>query len=116
MDPIRSATRLMGYTGLVLVPLAAWVGGWRAAIGLASGMGWALANVWVMAHLVTGSLGQPRTSRWRQAVWWVVKLPLLYVLGGWLLLAPWSSPVGFLVGFSVWFVMLVVGALRGAAT
>ena len=113
MEAIRRAARLLVWVAVFLIPVVASVYGGRAAVGVAGGMLWALANIWVLGRLIKGSLDVPRLPRWRHAVLWVVKIPLLYLLGALLLLSPWSSPVGFLAGFSLWFVMLVIGALRG---
>ena len=112
MEVIRDAAYLMGWVGLFLIPVVAVLWGVHVAVGVASGMLWALANMLVLAKLIKGSLSAPGLSRWRRAVLWVVKVPLLYLVGAFLLLSPWSSPLGFLFGFSLWFLMLVIGALR----
>ena len=112
MEAIHRAARVMGWMGLLLVPAVAWLCGSRAAVGMASGMFWMLANVWTLTRLVRGSMGPQGASRWTQAALWIVKLPLLYGGGAFLLLSPWSSPLGFLAGFSLWFAALVIGALR----
>lgn len=113
MEFLRRATRLMGWLGLILVPLAASVCGLRAAAGLLGGMVWAWANAWALTWLVDASVHAQR--RWKRITLWIVKLPLLYLVGAACLLGPWSSPLGFLVGFSMWFVMLIVSALQSAA-
>lgn len=86
------------------------------AVGLASGMLWALANAWALSQLVHVSLNGRRISWQTRVLWWIVKIPGLYALGASALLCPWSSPVGFLIGFSLWFVALIVGALQDAVT
>ena len=111
MEFLHRTTRLMGWAGAFLVPAVSSVWGWRVGLGVVSGMGWAWANAWALTRLVSASF-QPQ-HRWRQLALWVIKLPVLYLLGAWLLVSPWSSPLGFLVGFSLWFVMLVVSAARG---
>ena len=113
MEFLHRTTRLMGWLGLVLVPLTAASWGLRAATGLLSGMVWAWANAWALTWLVHASVHTQR--RWKQIALWIVKLPLLYLIGALFLLSPWSSSVGFLVGFSLWFVMLVVSALQRTA-
>ena len=114
MDTIRYTARLLSWTGLFVVPVVAGVWGLRAAAGVASGMLWGLANVWALSRLVAGALGPRRAPLGIQVALWVVKIPLLYAVGAFLLLSPWGSPIGFLVGFSCWFALLFVGALRGA--
>ena len=114
MEALHRATRLMALTGLWAVPAAAWLGGWRVGAGLASGMLWAFANAWTLRQLVRSSLSSQRVSRVQQVLLWAVKFPVLYGVGAILLLSPWSSPIGFLVGFSLWFVLLVVDAVREA--
>ena len=114
MQILSHAVRRIGVLSLVLLPMAVWLVGWRAAIGLASGMLWAFANAWVLRRLVRFSLSSQRVPRGRQVLLWAVKFPVLYGVGAILLLSPWSSPIGFLVGFSLWFVLLVIGAVREA--
>lgn len=106
----------MTWCAAALVPAAWLLFGWRAAVGLGAGMAWSLANTWTLARLVYGSAGPQRLSRWRQVAWWIVKLPLLYGVLLVAVISPWSSAVGFLVGFSLWFFLLVADALRRAPT
>lgn len=113
MEFLQRTTRLMGWLGLILVPLTAVSCGLHAAVGLASGMVWAWANAWALARLVRSSVHVQH--RWKQVALWIVKLPFLYVVGALCLLSPWSSSLGFLTGFSLWFVMLVVSALHRTA-
>ena len=112
MPFVRDAIPIMIGAGVVIVPLAARILGAQTAVGLASGMGWALANVWALAALVTTSTGARHVRFLQYAGLWILKLPLLYTIGGFLALSPWSSPVGFLAGFSLWFVCLMISAFR----
>lgn len=115
MQLLAQALRLTGALSLVLLPMVAGLVGWRAAIGLASGMLWALANVWVI-RLLVAPLGSSHGRRWwKTAGLFVLKVPVLYTLGAFLLLSPWSSPVGFLIGFTLWFAALGLSAVRSAA-
>ena len=115
MEFLQRTTRLVGWSGVILVPLVGLVWGARDAVGLASGLLWALANVRVLTWLVEAALDAKPQSRWSRLGMWVVKIPVLYVVVALLLLNPLGSPLGFLVGFSLWFLMLCVSALRGAA-
>jgi len=113
MGFVRAANRLALVTGLLLAPLAAVVWGGRAAVGLLAGLAWTLANMRLIAALSTFTLRRRLgRNRWKAAALWIVKLPVLYGLGALCLLSPWSSPVGFLAGFSLWFVALVAGAWK----
>ena len=113
MAYLRRTAQLMGWSGppLVLVVASWW--GLRAAVGVAGGMLWALANAFALTWLVKETLGTQHPRRWKRIALWIVKLPVLYLVGAFLLLNPWSSPLGVVVGFSWWFVVLVAGALRG---
>ena len=116
MAYLRETVRLASWLSVPLLSLIMGAFGARAAVGLAAGMLWAMANVWVIGRLIRVSMGTER-PQWRSVIgWWALKVPVLYVLGGVLLLSPWSSPVGFLAGFSFWFVALVVSALRRLRT
>ena len=98
-----------------MLPMVAWALGWRIAVGLAGGILWALANIWVIGMLVK-PLGSPQPRPWwKTAGFIVLKVPVLYAVGAVLLISPWSSPLGVLAGFSLWFVTLCLSALRGAA-
>ena len=113
---MRYAVRWMGWSAVALVPAAGALAGWRAAAGLAGGMLWALANVWTLRRTLGPLATGARRHWWQHAGWWCLKVPVLYALGGLLLLSPWGSPIGFLAGFSWWFVVLCVGALRQTAS
>ena len=112
MDSVRQTARAVGWAAILLAPCATALFGWRAGVGLVSGVGWMLLNVWVMRRLIEGGGGASRASRWSQAGWWMVKVPVLYALAAFCLVHPWSSPIGFLAGFTMWFVILWVQALR----
>ena len=115
MDIVTQTSRRMMWCMAVLVPATWLTFGWRHAVGVGAGMVWSLANAWALTRLVRGSLASPQLPRWRQTAWWVVKLPLLYGVAALMLVSPWSSAVGFLTGFSSWFVFRVTGALRETA-
>lgn len=112
MELIHRAARLMGWLGALLVPTGGWVWGLRAAAGLALGMLWALVNVWVLAHLIETLMSSTRAPWWRRIGLWTIKLPLLYAAVVAIFLVPWISPVAFLIGVSLWFVALMIGAVR----
>ena len=114
MELVQRAIHLMGWTALGLIPVAGLVGGFRVAIGLAGGIAWTLVNVWVLGRLL-----QPLTHGiHRRAMahlgWWILKVPVLYGAAGILLVSSWSSAVGFIVGFSMWFLVVWLCALCGA--
>ena len=114
MEFVRHTVRLMGWAGLLLVPAALLVFGPHVAIGLAGGIVWALANVWVLASLMRGVVEAQQRLWWQQVGLWTLKLPVLYAVGACFLVSPWSSSLGFLVGFSLWFALLMVSAIREA--
>lgn len=114
MDFLSQAVRLTLLIGVVAVPVSVSVVGTRFAIGFLAGALWSLANLWALKALITRSFGFSRKPRWQKIVFAIVKFPLLYAVGGWLLLSSWSSPVGFLVGFSLWQVCLVMSAATRA--
>ena len=115
MQFLTRALRLLGILGVAMPPMVAWMWGWRAGLGLAGGILWALANIWVIGMLVKPLGSSQRRRWWKTASLFALKVPVLYTIGAAFLLSPWSSPLGFVVGFSLWFVALGLGALRGAA-
>lgn len=115
MEFLRCAVRLASWSAIVVLPVVALAFGWRAAIGVGGGLVWASANAGALAWLVRVLFDAHHAPWWVRTGLWALKLPLLYAVGALLVLSSWSSPVGFLVGFSLWFVLLFVSALRGAA-
>lgn len=114
MEFLHDTMRLMGWTALIGLPAAAWLGSLRLAMGLAAGMGWAMANAWVMGRLIGQLMSDTRPRRVTRVAWWMLKLPVLYGVAGVLIVSPWSSAIGFVMGFSLWPVLLVVSVLRRA--
>ncbi|MBI3009873.1 MAG: hypothetical protein HYY57_02685 [Candidatus Omnitrophica bacterium] len=43
---------------------------------------------------------------------WCIKLPILYGIAAVLVVSAKVSPIGFLLGFSLWFVLLMAVAFR----
>ena len=82
------------------------------AMGMLGGVTIALANLWVLCRFVNTMVSARRVGFWRQLGWWMVKIPLIYGCIALLLISRWSSPVGFLVGFSLWFAVLCFSALK----
>ena len=112
MSFLYDTVQLMGWVGVALVPVT-WLGcSLSAAIGVACGMLWAVGNFGLTGVLVSATFGQRHPSHLVRAGLWFLKVPLWYGVGSLLLLSSWSSPVGFLVGFSLWFPLLVISALR----
>lgn len=105
----------MWWSSLVLVPSVALGCGPRTAVGFSGGLLWSLANVWVMMGLTKPLASPRRIPAWKTAGLWLVKGPVLYAIGAILIVSPWSSAIAFLAGFSWWFVLLVVSAIRVAA-
>lgn len=115
MDFVHQTTRAVGWAAVLLAPCATALFGWRAGVGLVSGAGWMLLNVWVIGQLIHHGMLASRQTIWSRLGWWAVKVPVLYALAACCLVAPWSSPIGFLAGFTMWFVVLWVQALRRRA-
>jgi hypothetical protein len=111
MEFLHRAVRLTLLISGIGVPLAVVVVGVPFALGLLGGVVWSLANLWVLKALMVRTISPPPGSRrWQNAMLFVVKFPLLYAVGGWLLLSSWGSPVGFVIGFSLWQACLVLSA------
>ncbi len=111
MTFIAQTFRMAAYSASGL-PFVGLLFGWRVAIGIAGGLGVALANIWVLQGLIQAMFRSGRTGIWTQVAWWVMKIPVIYGLAILLLVSSWSSPIGFLVGFSLWFGLLFASALR----
>ncbi len=109
---LRLAYRLTWWFGLVLIPLTALAYGSRAALGLFSGLLWSVVNAWVIERLTQGLTGSQRQPLVKAVILWTVKVPLLYGVCALLIVSPWSSPIAFLVGLSLWFVSLMMSAIR----
>ncbi len=67
--------------------------------GMLVGGAWNLINLWCLTRALGVWLAS-HPSRWRSALWFIVKFPLLYGLALGLLMTPGLSLGGFIVGFS----------------
>ena len=116
MTFVANTVRLVAWSAAAGLPVAALLFGWRIAIGIAGGLGLAIANAWALNGLTQTMFSPDHSGWWNKAGWWVMKIPVMYGLVGLLLLSPWSSPIGFLIGFSLWFGFLFAAALRSVYT
>ena len=80
---------------------------WATSFCLASL--WSVANVWAICQLVISFIWKTEASR--GVLWILVKFPVLYGSGIFLLLTYNCSPPGVVVGFHTIFVVLVLKAV-----
>ncbi|MBI2094102.1 MAG: hypothetical protein HYT88_05195 [Candidatus Omnitrophica bacterium] len=112
MEIVHKAIRLAILVLLGLVPALILLGHWRFAAGLGCGLAWAIANIWAIGLLVNSALGPTPARFWKMLALWCIKLPILYGIAAVLVVSAKVSPIGFLLGFSLWFVLLMAVAFR----
>ena len=91
---------------------------WSPALGVAAGMAWNLANLWILTRLLSSWISPARSTR-RVVGWLIVKLGALYPLAVLFLRTFPHLAISFGVGFTVvlggaitWF---VINAQRSVA-
>ena len=104
--------RRMGWVSLVALPGAWCCFGFHSMVGVGSGILWACANATITAKLIAVGFNGSHLPWWLSVALWVLKLPVLYGFLVLCVISPWGSPIGFLVGFSLWFVVLMASAIR----
>lgn len=89
--------------------------GTRVALGILSGGLWSLVNLWCLSHGLLEYLAQGRQhSRWRMAIWLIVKFPLLYLAAIILLGMGKVSAGAFGVGFTLVLMILAIVSIAQA--
>jgi hypothetical protein len=86
-------------SALLLFPAIAAYLGIAAGASLLLGCAWSLANLFFIALLVRTMCANPENKRFRLALILMVKMPVLYACGFFLLKSGWLTVSGLLAGF-----------------
>ncbi|MFQ5510246.1 MAG: hypothetical protein ACE5EO_00200 [Candidatus Krumholzibacteriia bacterium] len=94
-------------TGLVVLPVVSAYVGLAAGVAWALGVTWSLVNVYVIGLLVRFAYTDGKKERLRAALLFVVKIPVLYLIGYLLLRSDRLPDPGLLAGF-MWPLSVIV--------
>ncbi len=78
---------------------------WQSAL---VGVGFGAANLWLLSRIVAGLTNAESVRKWKIAVYFVVKMALIFLIIGLLLKNSYVTPLPFLGGFTF---SLVAGIL-----
>ncbi len=81
-----------------------WFGGRESSLGFAWGSLWCIANLWIWKILIEEFFGSQRP--FLLALLLVIKIPLLYFIGGWVLINTSCSLLWGILGFHFPFFLL----------
>lgn len=117
MTPTHFLTRVTLDSAIALLAMAlaaAWLGGTAACLGLLSGGGLGLGNLWWLAGgALAVSRGDTSRGRWPLAA--AARFAAFAVVAALVLLTGLAHPVALVVGLTVLPCALVAEGLRGAA-
>ena len=116
-DFINRTLRTTGLVLLVLLPFGSYYFGFYPTLAVFSGGVWGIINFIFLSSLVRASIRSDDIDKAKVTGLALIKFPLLYVSGYFLLKVPQFEPLYLLVGFSVllavMFLKVVARALFG---
>jgi len=81
---------------------------WRFVLGFLTGAAWSSVNFLLLVNILKiAILHKPKTKLFLILL---IKFPLLYLIGFWLLISGFFPPLSLLAGLT--FVLLIVGIMR----
>jgi len=114
LDFIQRTLRTTGVVLLVGFVFGIYYFGFWPALGFLSGGIWGMVNIFFITGLVRASIRPEGVDVIRTAGLAVVKFPLLYLAGYFLLKVPRFEPLQLLVGFSLLFAVMVLKVVARA--
>ena len=109
---LNRTLRSAGIVLLIALPFGLYYMGVFPTLALFSGGVWGLLNFIFLSGLIRSAMRPEGADGRRVAVFALLKFPLLYAAGYFLLKVPQFGPVSLLIGFSI---VLAVLVLRAAA-
>ena len=84
---------------------------WIFSLGIFVGTLWGIVNLWLIRQFVVGYITAADRNAGRLALFAIIKFPVLYAVGFFLLRLGWFPVLSFVVGFSLIFVVIFFKAL-----
>jgi hypothetical protein len=84
---------------------------WIYSLGIFTGALWGIANLWFLRQFIVGCITNEDRNPARLALFALIKFPVLYVAGFFLLWLGWFPVSSFVLGFSLIFVVIFFKAL-----
>jgi len=112
LEFITRVIRTSAITGLVVALCLALYYDWKFALGFLTGLAWSLVNLFFIRQLIAEVISPGKTVRKNlAAAFAIIKFPLLYVAGYFIIASGWFSIYALLIGFSFMFVIIVLKVL-----
>ena len=111
LDFINRVARTSVLLAVIQIPFVIVYYDWRFAIGVLLGCLWNAANLMLLKYLITGLISPSPGGKRNLLLLGLVKFPLLYAIGYFLLKFDYFSPDSLLVGFTVIFLVALLKAL-----
>jgi hypothetical protein len=84
---------------------------WKYALGFLVGVAWSLLNLTVIRGLIKEVVSPHEARKNVAALLALLKFPLLYVAGYFILVSEWFSVSSLMIGFSLMFAVIVLKVL-----
>tara|TARA_B100000949_G_scaffold176320_1_gene157096 strand:+ start:321 stop:740 length:420 start_codon:yes stop_codon:yes gene_type:complete len=95
---------------VVLSPFVVQAFGFDVGLGIMAGAGWGIASLWLLKLMVTNAFAKQAEKK-KMLLLFLLKFPVLYLAGFFLMFYAKIHPIGALVGFSL---PLAVTVLKSA--
>lgn len=113
MNDINFITRVIKTSIIVTFIVALFTASYyniSFALGLVVGSFWNITNFWFIKGLVTGYVSNKQLQASKLVILVVVKFPLLYAIGYWIVRSGKFTSESLLCGFSLLFAVLILKA------
>ncbi len=107
-------TRVIKTTALLALVVALCLSiyyDWQYAAGFLVGAAWSLVNLWFIRGLIKEVISPNPARKNVAAIFVLLKFPLLYVGGYFILASEWFSVASLLIGFSLMFGVIILKVL-----
>lgn len=111
---INRTLRTTGILLLIFLPFGVYYWGVYPSLAVLSGGVWSIINLMFLARLVRAAIRPDGIDRMTVAGLGLIKFPLLYVAGYFLLQVPVFTPIPLVIGFSVPLAVIALKMLSRA--
>ncbi len=116
LDFINRIIRTSLLLGALIFIFGSYYFDWQYSMGIFAGMLWGSANLWFIRQFMVSYLTTGERDAKKLAIIAVIKFPVLYLAGFFLLWFNLFPVLSFVIGFTLIFVVIVLKALGKLVT
>ena len=114
LDFVGRTLRTTGYLILIFLPFGFFYLGVYPTLAIFSGCVWGIVNILFITRLVKVTIRPGGVDGFHAIAWGILKFPLLYLAGYFLLKVPYFEPLYLLIGFTSILAVMVLKVIGRA--